>query len=86
MGTPKLIPIADGVQLCAVQTDLFKTCQLLVTMALPLDGDIAARAILPYILRRSCRKYPDFTSLNGHLDTLYGDATCYESEMCYSKD
>ena len=72
MGTPKLIPIADGVQLCAVQTDLFKTCQLLVTMALPLDGDIAARAILPYILRRSCRKYPDFTSLNGHLDTLYG--------------
>ena len=74
MGDPILIPIADGVRLCAVQTDRFKTSKLLVTIALPLDGDIAARALLPFLLRRSCRAYPDFRSLNGRLSSLYGAA------------
>lgn len=72
MATPLLKTVADGVQLCAVQTDLFKTCKLSISMALPLSGDIAARAILPYLMRRACRKYPDFTALNGRLDELYG--------------
>ena len=72
MGETTLKPIADGVSLCAVQTDRFKTCKIVMYMALPLEGDIAAAAVLPYILRRSCRKYPDFTALNGHLDMLYG--------------
>ena len=72
MAEPKLLTIADGVQLVAVQTDTFKTCRIGVQIALPLSGDIAAKAVLPYILRRSCRRYPDFTSLNGHLDMLYG--------------
>ena len=74
MTDPVLIPIADGVSLCAVQTDRFKTCRLSLSAALPLAGDIAAAAVLPYILRRSCRKYPDMTSMNGHLDMLYGAA------------
>ncbi len=74
MGDPILIPIAEGVRLCAVQTDRFKTSKLLVTIALPLGGDIAARALLPFLLRRSCRAYPDFRSLNGRLDSLYGAA------------
>ena len=60
MATPLLKTVADGVQLCAVQTDLFKTCKLSISMALPLSGDIAARAILPYLMRRACRKYPEF--------------------------
>ncbi len=72
MDQPKILSIADGVDLVAVRTDLFKTCQIAVCIALPLSGDIAARAVLPYVLRRSCRRYPDFTSLNGHLDMLYG--------------
>ena len=72
MNDPQLITIADGVSLCAVQTDLFKTCKIGVSVALPLQGDIAAAAVLPYILRRSCRKYPDMTAMNGHLDMLYG--------------
>lgn len=74
MGETTLKPIADGVSLCAVRTDRFKTCRISVFIALPLAGDIAAAAVLPYILRRSCRKYPDFTSLNGRLDMLYGAA------------
>lgn len=72
MPAPTLKTIADGVQLCAVQTEQFKTCKLSLSMALPLSGDLAARAILPYLMRRSCQKYPDFTSLNGRLDALYG--------------
>lgn len=72
MDVPRLLTIADGADLVAVRTELFKTCKISVCIALPLAGDIAAKAVLPYILRRSCRRYPDFTSLNGHLDELYG--------------
>ncbi|MBQ7545345.1 MAG: insulinase family protein [Clostridia bacterium] len=72
MSEPLLMTIADGVELCAVQTDMFKTCKINIMMALPLAGDIAAKAALPYLLRRSCRAYPSVTSLNGRLDTLYG--------------
>ena len=72
MSEVKKIQIAEGVDVCFVTTDRFKTGKAHVTMALPLEGDIAAKAVLPYILRRSCRKYPDFTSLNGYLDELYG--------------
>lgn len=72
MDEPKLFTIADGVDFVAVQTELFKSCRIAVQIALPLSGDIAAKAVLPYILRRSCSRYPDFTSLNGHLDGLYG--------------
>ncbi|MCL2508425.1 MAG: insulinase family protein [Oscillospiraceae bacterium] len=74
MSDLRQIEIAQGVDLCAVKTDMFKTGRISVTMALPLGGDIAANAALVYILRRSCAKYPDFTSLNGHLDELYGAA------------
>lgn len=72
MGSPKLTTIAEGVRLCAVQTGRFKTCEVHISMAMPLTGDVAARALVPYLLRRSCRKYPDFRSLNGRLDALYG--------------
>ena len=72
MAEPLLMTVADGVQLCAVQTDTFKTCKIHIQMALPLAGDIAAKAALPYLLRRSCRAYPSVTALNGHLDALYG--------------
>lgn len=69
---PFVSTIAPGVRLCASQTDRFKTGCISFTMALPLEGDIAANAVLPYILYRSCRKYPDFSCLNGVLADLYG--------------
>ena len=72
MSEIKQIKIADGVDACFVVTDRFKTSKVLVTMAMPLEGDVSARAALPFVLRRSCRKYPDFSSLNGYLDELYG--------------
>lgn len=64
--------IADGVRLCAQSTDKFKTCRINISMAMPLDSDASARAILPFILQRRCAKYPDYIALNRELDELYG--------------
>lgn len=64
--------IADGVRLCAQSTDKFKTCRINISMAMPLDKDTSARAILPFILQRRCAKYPDHTTLSRVLDELYG--------------
>jgi len=74
MERPALRTIADAVSVCHVKTDRFKTCKISISMAMPLDGDISAKAVLPYILRRSCRKFPSFSALNGRLDELYGAA------------
>lgn len=66
------IDIAPKVRLCAVPTDKFKTCRINVSLAMPLDSNASARAILPYYLHRRCAKYPDFIALNRQLDELYG--------------
>lgn len=64
--------IADGVRLCAQSTDKFKTCRINISMAMPLDLNASARAILPFILHRRCAKYPDYIMLSRVLDELYG--------------
>lgn len=64
--------ITDGVRLVSVQTEKFKTGRVSFTIATPLDGNISAKAILPYLLHRRCRKYPDFSAFNRVLDELYG--------------
>lgn len=64
--------IADSVRLCAVNTDKFKTCRINVSMAVPLDKNASANAILPFMFQRRCAKYPDFTTFNRVLDELYG--------------
>lgn len=66
--------IADGVRLVSIQTDRFKTANIQVSMALPLNSDAATNAVLLYLLKRSCKSYPDFTELQGKLDELYGAA------------
>lgn len=69
---PQVKMLADGVRLCYVQTDRFKTSNITVSAALPLGEDAGTNALLIYLLKRSCKKYPDFTCLNGKLDELYG--------------
>ncbi|MBP3939345.1 MAG: insulinase family protein [Clostridia bacterium] len=66
--------IAEGVRLCTQNTDKFKTCRINFSMAMPLDSDASARAILPFILHRRCAKYPDFIAFSRVLDELYGAA------------
>ena len=64
--------IADRVRLVSEQTDRFKTGRISVSMALPMDERMAANSLLIFLLKRSCKEYPDFSLLNGKLDELYG--------------
>ncbi len=69
---PLVRTIADGVRLVSEQTDRFKTGRISVSMALPMDDKMAANSLLIFLLKRSCKEYPDFSLLNGKLDELYG--------------
>ncbi|MBR6005567.1 MAG: insulinase family protein, partial [Clostridia bacterium] len=64
--------IADGVRLCTVQTDRFKSAFISVSLAMPMTGSLSANALLIKVLKHSCKKYPDFVRLNQKLDELYG--------------
>lgn len=69
---PQIRILADKVRLVAVPADKFKTGCISVSMALPMDKKMAANSLLIYLLKRSCKKYPDFSVLSGKLDELYG--------------
>lgn len=71
---PQVRMLADRVRLVSEQTSRFKTGRISVSMALPMNEKAAANALLIYLLKRSCKDYPDFSLLNGKLDELYGAA------------
>jgi len=68
--------VAPGVKLCAIRAGRFKTSRLLLQLALPLrlgsPEVIAANALLPFILHRSCAAYPRPRMLESRLAGLYG--------------
>lgn len=65
--------ISEGVTFNVIKDDRFKTGRVSILMYLPLTKETASvNAILPFLLTKSCRLYPDFTSLNKKLDELYG--------------
>ena len=72
--------IAEGIRFCSVKTDKFKTCRVNISLAMPLDKNASARAILPFMFSRRCAKYPDYTSLNRVLDELYGGSFSRRSQ------
>ena len=69
---PQIRMLADKVRLVSEPTDKFKTGCISVSMALPMDERMAANSLLIYLLKRSCKAYPDFSLLSGKLDELYG--------------
>lgn len=70
---PNNQPLADGVQMLCLPDSRFKTMQLTVGLLLPLAEETAsAYALLPFLLRRGCADYPDYTALQRRLDELYG--------------
>ena len=69
---PQVRMLADRVRLVSEQTSRFKTGRISVAAAMPLDENAAANSLLIYLLKRSCKQYPDFSMLNGKLDELYG--------------
>ena len=65
--------VCNGVTFRSYRDSRFKTMRISVHFLLPLEKDRAAvNAILPFLLRRASRKYPDYTKLNEHLEQLYG--------------
>ncbi len=69
------VQIADGVYFNTIFDDRFKTSRIAVTMLVGLNKDnVAANAIVPNILARSCAEYPSFLELSRKLNMMYGAA------------
>ncbi len=64
--------ISEGVNFCFQKTSRFKTSVISVNLICPLDEKSSERALLCYLLGRTNRKYPDITSMNRKLASLYG--------------
>ncbi len=64
--------IADGVNFNYLETDKFKTGFLSVNFISGLDKDtVAKNALIPSILMRGSKRYPDMAAINKKLDYLY---------------
>ena len=67
--------ILPGVWLSHLRSDKFKTACLSLTLLTQLGRETAAyNALLPYVLRRGTRSYPDMEALSARMDELYGAA------------
>lgn len=65
--------ILPNVSLTCLRTDKFKTGCLSITLLTQLNREDAAKnAVLPQVLRRGTRMYPDMEKLSAALDELYG--------------
>lgn len=65
--------LCDGVHFRSVRDTKFKTFRISVNFLLPLRREsAAANALLPYLLTRASRAYPDFTQMSQKMDALYG--------------
>ena len=65
--------LREGVHFTSIPDAKFKNNYLSVSFKLPLKRETAALyALLPMVLRRGCRDYPDMTSINRRLEELYG--------------
>lgn len=65
--------VCGGVNFRSIRDDRFKTVRLSVHFLWPLtEQTVSPNAVIPFLLTRASRKYPDFTLLNEHLASLYG--------------
>ena len=64
--------IFDGVELCAVSAEGFKTACASLSFVMPLGESASLYALVPNVLTRSCKEYPDVTSIEKKLALLYG--------------
>lgn len=67
--------ICEGVSFTAVSDSRFKRERISASLIVPLNKDTApANALLANVLTRSCREYPDLTTMARKLNSLYGAA------------
>ncbi len=71
--TPTCYTIADGVTFLSITDDRFTTARISVNLYVPLKEETAGTyAMLPFMLRRGCRRFADTTAFHRELDRLYG--------------
>lgn len=62
-----------GISFNCISDERFKTNKLSVHFVMPLlEEKASVNALVPSLLRKGCRRFPDFTKLNQYLNTLYG--------------
>ncbi len=64
--------ISEGVELCTVSAKGFKTACASVSFVMPLGEKASLYALVPNVLTRSSKDYPDVTSVEKKLALLYG--------------
>ena len=65
--------LGNGIHYNHITTDRFKTAYLSVNFILPLEKESAAYyTLLPCVLQRGCKKYPEYKNLVRRFDELYG--------------
>ena len=64
--------ISDGIELCTVSAKGFKTACASVSFVMPLGEKASLYALVPNVLTRSSKDYPDVTSVEKKLALLYG--------------
>lgn len=70
---PKRIEISSGVALNIIPHNRFKTNTISVRFLCPMaEETVALNALLPYVLKRGCKRLPDMTSFSKELQMLYG--------------
>ena len=75
MSIKKSLEVCEGVQFIFIKDDKFKTSRISFNAFLPLEKHTASKnAILPSILERSCKKYPNFEVFNKYLESLYSSS------------
>ena len=67
--------ISKGVSLLYVNADRFKTNEIAISLALPLDREtVSANALMINLISRKSANFPSLTALNKELAGLYGAA------------
>lgn len=65
--------VCDGVSFRSIRDTKFKTMRISAHLIVPMRRQNAAEnALLPFLLSRASREYPDFTKLSQRLAELYG--------------
>lgn len=73
MAEMKRISLHDGVQLHRYIDPNFKTFRISVHMMVPLAREeVSKNCLLPAMVSRVSREYPDYTAMSAHLADLYG--------------
>ena len=74
--------IAPGVELLAVPAGRFKTNELAIHLAVPMEEQMAANyALAISAVSRKGKAYPDMRALHLQLDKLYGAAISHRQQI-----